>query len=194
MTRTCAFRPARPLSAAPCPLEPASMCWETWTQVSKGASEDNGLPSGDVALRLRVLTRSLCESRFFSSHRDQLRLHPGVPPQHRHVAPHQAHAARRPLQNGLRRPAHRQLSTVPPPAEPGPVPDQSVIRCDYLLPGLTLGILPTLARSNCDTTKHKLFYLFLFFLTSVYFSVISWCCFFNSYVMFTRGGVYLVAW
>lgn len=42
------------------------MCWETWTQVSKGASEDNGLPSGDVALRLRVLTRSLCESRFFS--------------------------------------------------------------------------------------------------------------------------------
>lgn len=60
--------------------------------------------------------------------RDELRLHPRVPPPHRDVAPHQAHVVQRPLQNGLRRSPHGQLSAVPPAAQPGPVPDQSVSR------------------------------------------------------------------
>lgn len=61
--------------------------------------------------------------------RNELRLHPRVPPPHRDVAPHQAHAVQRPLQNDLRRPPHGQLPTVPPAAQPGHVPDQSVRRC-----------------------------------------------------------------
>lgn len=58
--------------------------------------------------------------------RNTLRLHPGVPSQHREVAPHHAHAALRPLQARLRRPPLGQLQALPPPAAPGNVPPQGV--------------------------------------------------------------------
>lgn len=66
-------------------------------------------------------------------YRDQLRLHPGVPPQHRDLASHQAHVDHRPLQNSLRRPAYRQLSTVPPPAQSGHVPDQTLTPLSHMV-------------------------------------------------------------
>lgn len=69
----------------------------------------------------RLGDRSLLPRRY------ELRLHPGVPPQLGDLASHQAHGAHGPVQNRLRRLTHRQLSPVPPPAEPGNVPDQSVI-------------------------------------------------------------------
>lgn len=59
--------------------------------------------------------------------RHELRLHPWIPPQHRDVASHQTYVIQRPLQNRLRRPAYRQLPTVPPSVEPGHVPNQSLI-------------------------------------------------------------------
>lgn len=120
MTRTCVSRPARPSFTVLCPLEPASMWWETWTQVSNTTLQPHTVPMG---LQQHQHLKHWC---FLHVHRYKLRLHPGVSPQHRDVASHQAHVSQRPLQNSLRRPAHRQLSTVPPSAEPGHVPNQSL--------------------------------------------------------------------
>lgn len=116
-TSTCASRPARPSCTAPCPSGPASTWWATWTQVRKR------LQTWHFCVSVDLLTPSV-----WCRHRNELRLHPRVPPPHRDVAPHQGHVARRPLQNGLRRPPHGQLSTVPPAAQPGHVPNQSVSR------------------------------------------------------------------
>lgn len=59
-------------------------------------------------------------------YRDELRLHPGVSSQHRDMASHQAHVDHRPLQNSLCCPAYCQLPTVPPSAQSGHVPDQTL--------------------------------------------------------------------
>lgn len=46
MTRTCASRPAPPSSTAPCPLEPVSTWWGTWTQVSENIKYSSAGLSG----------------------------------------------------------------------------------------------------------------------------------------------------
>ena len=58
--------------------------------------------------------------------RQELWLHQRVPAQQRNVAPHPAHAPQRPLQDGVLRPAHRQLSPLRPAAEAGHVPCPAV--------------------------------------------------------------------
>lgn len=116
MTRTCVSRPAHPSFTVLCPLEPVSTWWETWTQVSKTTTE----------FWWRCSNVWMWKIAHCCVYRNKLRLHPGVSPQHRGVASHKAYVSHRPLQNSLRRPAHRQLSTVPPSAQPGHVPNQSL--------------------------------------------------------------------
>lgn len=144
MIRPCVSRPAPPSFTALCLSEPASMWLETWTPVSKRNQVQQPQFSDQVTVR-SIFT---CVSLLFLTYRNKFRLHQGVSPQYWDVAAHQTHVTQRSLQNSVRSPAHRQLSTVPPAVEPGHVPGPSVTlwaphstcaRC-FCLPAVRLGL------------------------------------------------------